>query len=194
MSRRTLLAGKALFTVGEAFVFSWATEGDPTPRPGDDLLRPLLPRLARSDLSSETDPDVKAAAKAALLEGEALAAEENTPPRSSVSRRCATAPREYKMCQRAGLDISLSLQGDEPAGSGTNSTKRPTTPRASCGGGERHAVAGMVHHRVPLRAKRVFPAKDDPVGAFTVKEGLFVLVPIWLGLLFTLCSTGCPDY
>ena len=44
-----------------------------------------------------------------------------------------------------------------------------------------------------LSARNVyFTAKDDPVGAFTVKEGLFVLVPIWLGLLFTLVCMGCP--
>ena len=69
VSRRTLLAGKALFTVGEAFVFPWATEGATRPpAPGDDLLVPFSPAWLRSILYSETDPDVKAAAKAALLE------------------------------------------------------------------------------------------------------------------------------
>ena len=31
LSRRTLLAGKALFTLGEAFIFPWATEGATRP-------------------------------------------------------------------------------------------------------------------------------------------------------------------
>ena len=36
--------------------------------------------------------------------------------------------------------------------------------------------------------------KDDPVGTFTVTEALGLLVPIWLGLLYTLVTYGIPDY
>jgi hypothetical protein len=36
--------------------------------------------------------------------------------------------------------------------------------------------------------------KEDPVGKFDVKEGLFLLAPIWIGLLYALVTYGIPDY
>ena len=46
-----------------------------------------------------------------------------------------------------------------------------------------------------LSARNVwFETREDPVGAFTATEGLAVLVPIWLGLLYTLVTFGIPDY
>ena len=196
VSRRTLLAGKALFTVGEAFVFPWATEGATRPpAPGDDLLVPFSPAWLRSILYSETDPDVKAAAKAALLEGEALAAEgKHAAAIERFEAVYATAPREYKMCQRAGLDISLSYKAMSQR-LGDEFDKKANDAKGVVwwwGRGTRWPGWYIIAY---LSARNVyFTAKDDPVGAFTVKEGLFVLVPIWLGLLFTLVQYGLPDY
>lgn len=196
VSRRTLLAGKALFTVGEAFVFPWATEGATRPpAPGDDLLVPFSPAWLRSILYSETDPDVKAAAKAALLEGEALAAEgKHAAAIERFEAVYATAPREYKMCQRAGLDISLSYKAMSQR-LGDEFDRKANDAKGVVwwwGRGTRWPGWYIIAY---LSARNVyFTAKDDPVGAFTVKEGLFVLVPIWLGLLFTLVQYGLPDY
>ena len=81
----------------------------PTPPPG--TTSSPSPAWLRSILYSETDPDIKAAAKAALVECEALAAEgKHAAAIERFEAVYATAPREYKMCQRAGLDISLSYK------------------------------------------------------------------------------------
>ena len=68
VSRRAALAGKALFTLGEAFIFPWATEGATRPKsPATADLAPFSPAWLSSILYTETNPDAKASAKAALL-------------------------------------------------------------------------------------------------------------------------------
>ena len=57
ISRRTLLAGKALFTLGEAFVFPWATEGATRPPSAATAdLTPFSPAWLTSVLFVPTEP------------------------------------------------------------------------------------------------------------------------------------------
>jgi hypothetical protein len=56
-------------------------------------------------------PAAQATAKAALFRGEALAAEgKHAEAIAAFESVYATAPREYKMCQRAGLQTSASYK------------------------------------------------------------------------------------
>ena len=75
--------------VQEAFIFPWATEGATRPKGPDADLVPFSPPWLQSILYSETDPEVKATAKAALRRGEALAGVMSSffLFRSSVKRR-----------------------------------------------------------------------------------------------------------
>ena len=117
MSRRILLAGKALFTVGEAFVFPWATEGATRPPPPGTTSSSFSPARLRSIFYSETDPDVKAAAKAAAIEGEAPRPRGNT-PRSSVSEWCTPPHPGEEDVPARGAGHLPQLQGDEPEARG----------------------------------------------------------------------------
>ena len=77
----------------------------------DADLVPFSPAWLRSVLFVPTEPERKAAAKAALLRGEALAAQgEHLSAIEQFEAVYATAPTEYKMCQRAGLDIAKSYK------------------------------------------------------------------------------------
>lgn len=197
VSRRALLAGKALFTVGEAFVFPWATEGATRPKVqmGDAALAPFSPAWLKSMLYVETAPEAKAAAKAALLRGEALAEEgKHSEAIEAFEAVYAGAPTEYKMCQRAGLNISKSYKAMSTT-LGDAMDKKANEAKSVVwwwGRGTRWPGWYIIAY---LSARNVyFTARDDPVGRFTVTEGLAFLVPIWLGLLYVLVQYGIPDY
>ena len=196
ISRRTLLAGKALFTLGEAFVFPWATEGATRPPSAATAdLKPFSPAWLRSVLFVPTEPEKKAAAKAALLRGEALAAQgEHLSAIEQFEAVYATAPTEYKMCQRAGLQTAVSYKAMSQK-LGDEFDKKANGAKGVVwwwGRGTRWPGWYIIAY---LSGRNVwFTAKDDPVGTFTVTEALGLLVPIWLGLLYTLVTYGIPDY
>ena len=195
-SRRALLAGKALFTVGEAFVFPWATEGATRPKylDGPDLA-PFSPAWLQSILYVPTDPDAKARAKAALTRGEALASEgKHADAIAAFESVYAVAPTEYKMCQRAGLDIAKSYKA-QSVRLGDEFDKKANDAKGVVwwwGRGTRWPGWYIIAY---LSARNVyFTARDDEVGAFSVAEALGFLVPIWFGLLYVLVQFGIPDY
>jgi hypothetical protein len=196
ISRRTLLAGKALFTLGEAFVFPWATEGATRPPSAETAdLTPFSPAWLRSVLFVPTEPERKADAKAALLRGEALAAQgEHLRAIEQFEYVYATAPTEYKMCQRAGLDIAKSYKklSSRPGDAMDRKAEDAKGVVWWWGRGTRWPGWYIIAY---LSARNVyFTAKEDDVGAFTATEGLAFLVPIWFGLLFVLVTYGLPDY
>lgn len=196
VSRRAALAGKALFTLGEAFIFPWATEGATRPKsPATADLAPFSPAWLSSILYTETDPDAKASAKAALLLGEALQAEgKHAEAVEKFEEVYALAPTEYKMCQRAGLRTAVSYKAMS-ARLGDEYDKKANDAKQVVwwwGRGTRWPGWYIVAY---LSARNVwFETREDPVGAFTATEGLAVLVPIWLGLLYALVTFGIPDY
>merc|ERR1719424_1731658 len=196
LSRRTLLAGKALFTLGEAFIFPWATEGATRPPSAAAAdLTPFSPAWLSSILYNETDPALKASGKAALLAGEALQAEGRARPLLAKFEEVYTlAPTEYKMCQRAGLQTAKSYKAMSQK-LGDEFDKKANEAKGAVwwwGRGTRWPGWYIIAY---LSGRNVwFTAKDDPVGTFTVTEALGLLVPIWLGLLYTLVTYGIPDY
>mgnify|MGYP001969739568 CR=1 FL=1 len=196
VSRRGLVAGKVAFTVCEAFVFPWATESatrPPSPATAD--LVPFSPAWLESVLYQRTAPDAKARAKAALLRGEALAAEgQHLDAIAAFESVYATAPTEYKMCQRAGLDIAKSYKSlsSKPGDAFDRRAEDAKGVVWWWGRGTRWPGWYIIAY---LSARNAwFTAKDDDVGAFTANEGIFVLVPVWLGLLFCLVQFGVPDF
>ena len=106
----------------------------------------------------------------------------------------ATAPREYKMCQRAGLNISTSYKALSTR-LGDEMDKKANEAKGTVwwwGRGTRWPGWYIIAY---LSARNTyFTAKDDPVAKFTVTEGLVFLVPIWIGLLYVLVQFGIPDY
>lgn len=196
VSRRAALAGKALFTLGEAFIFPWATEGATRPKsPATADLAPFSPAWLSSILYTETNPDAKASAKAALLLGEALQAEgKHAEAIGKFEEVYALAPTEYKMCQRAGLLTAVSYKAMSTR-LGDDYDKKANDAKQVVwwwGRGTRWPGWYIVAY---LSARNVwFETREDPVGAFTATEGLAVLVPIWLGLLYALVTFGIPDY
>ena len=196
LSRRTLLAGKALFTLGEAFIFPWATEGATRPPSAAAAdLTPFSPAWLSSILYNETDPALKASGKAALLAGEALQAEgKHAQDIAKFEEVYALAPTEYKMCQRAGLQTAKSYKAMSQK-LGDELDKKAQDAKGAVwwwGRGTRWPGWYIIAY---LSGRNVwFTAKDDPVGTFTVTEALGLLVPIWLGLLYTLVTYGIPDY
>lgn len=130
-----------------------------------------------------------------MLRGESLAAEgKHADAIASFEFVYATAPREYKMCQRAGLNIAVSYKALS-ARLGDEMDKRANEAKGVVwwwGRGTRWPGWYIIAY---LSARNVFfTARDDPVGKFTVTEGLFILVPLWIGLLYTLVEYGIPDY
>ena len=196
LSRRTLLAGKALFTLGEAFIFPWATEGATRPPSAAAAdLTPFSPAWLSSILYNETDPALKASGKAALLAGEALQAEgKHAQAIAKFEEVYTLAPTEYKMCQRAGLQTAKSYKAMSQK-LGDEFDKKAQDAKGAVwwwGRGTRWPGWYIIAY---LSGRNVwFTAKDDPVGTFTVTEALGLLVPIWLGLLYTLVTYGIPDY
>jgi len=196
MSRRTLLAGKVLFTLGEAFVFPWATESATRPpSPATEGLTPFSPPWLESIFFTETDPAAKAEAKAALLEGEALAMRgEHLRAIELYARVYATAPTEYKMCQRAGLDIAKSYK-KLSAKPGDAYDRKAEDAKGTVwwwGRGTRWPGWYVIAY---LSARNAyFSYKEDDEAKFTVAEGLGFLVPIWFGLLIALVAYGVPEY
>ena len=142
-----------------------------------------------------TEPERKAAAKAALLRGEALAAQgEHLSAIEQFEAVYATAPTEYKMCQRAGLDIAKSYKklSSKPGDAMDRKAEDAKGAVWWWGRGTRWPGWYIIAY---LSARNVyFTAKEDDVGAFTATEGLACLVPIWFGLLFVLVTYGLPDY
>jgi|TARA_B110000977_G_scaffold177640_1_gene234380 hypothetical protein len=196
LSRRTLLAGKALFTVGEAFVFPWATEGATRPTSSvTENLVPFSPEWLKSVLYNETPTEAKASAKSFLLEGEALASRgEHLQAIENFEKVYTTAPTEYKLCQRAGLDIAKSYKklSSKPGDAYDKKAELAKGEVWWWGRGTRWPGWYIIAY---LSGRNLyFTAKDDEVGAFTATEGLTFLVPIWFGLLYVLVSYGLPDY
>ena len=138
-------------------MFPWATESatrPPSPATAD--LVPFSPAWLESVLYQRTAPDAKARAKAALLRGEALAAEgEHLDAIAAFESVYATAPTEYKMCQRAGLDIAKSYKSlsSKPGDAFDRRAEGRQGRRLVVGAGDE--VARVVHHRVPIREERV---------------------------------------
>jgi hypothetical protein len=196
LSRRTMLAGKALFTIGEAFVFPWATES--ATRPGSAVTENLVPFSTpwlKTMLFNETDPVAKARAKNYLLDGEALAASGDHLAAIALFEKVKiNAPTEYKMCQRAGLNIAKSFKklSSRPGDAYDKSAETAKGEVWWWGRGTRWPGWYIVAY---LSARNLyFTAKEDDVATFTVTEGLGFLVPIWLGLLIVLVTYGLPDY
>ena len=148
-----------------------------------------------SILYNETDPAMKASGKAALLAGEALQAEgKHAQAIAKFEEVYALAPTEYKMCQRAGLQTAKSYKAMSQK-LGDEFDKKANEAKGAVwwwGRGTRWPGWYIIAY---LSGRNVwFTAKDDPVGTFTVTEALGLLVPIWLGLLYTLVTYGIPDY
>ena len=78
--------------------------------PGDEDLTPFSPAWLKSILYSESEPEAKARGKATLARGEELVAEgryaEAIPLFESVP---GIAPKEYKMVQRAYLQVRVAV-------------------------------------------------------------------------------------
>ena len=160
---------------------------------GDDLLVPRPPESGRVRHLSrvETDPDVRkprkprARGRGARGRGETR---RRPSPRGGVRHR--TPPSAA--CERAGIGrlgggAMAARLGDEPR----QVVGQRRQGRREWWGPER-AGRPDGHHARLSRASARPSRRDDPVGAFTVKEGLFVLVPIWL----VVCRRGrmllCP--
>eukprot|EP00227_Mantoniella_beaufortii_P016681 CAMPEP_0197585456 /NCGR_PEP_ID=MMETSP1326-20131121/7754_1 /TAXON_ID=1155430 /ORGANISM="Genus nov. species nov., Strain RCC2288" /LENGTH=276 /DNA_ID=CAMNT_0043149963 /DNA_START=70 /DNA_END=903 /DNA_ORIENTATION=+ len=189
-SRRAILVGKTLFTVGEAFIFPWATESRTRPpSPGDEDLTPFSPAWLKSLLYSESDPEAKARGKATLARGEELAAEGRyTEAVALLETVPGIAPKEYKMVQRAYLQLEkCNDKLGQPEVGNEWSSKVWWWGRGTRWPGW-YIIAYLSGRSL------FFTAKEDNVGSFTVTEGLVFLVPIWIGLLYVLTEYGIPDY
>ena len=164
VSRRAALAGKALFTLGEAFIFPWATEGATRPKsPATADLAPFSPAWLSSILYTETNPDAKASAKAALLLGEALQAEgKHAEAIGKFEEVYALAPTEYKMCQRAGLLTAVSYKAMSTRLGDDYDKKANDAKQVVWWWGRGHAVAGVVHRGVPVRPERLVRNEGGP--------------------------------
>ena len=220
VSRRNLLVAKSIFTVGEIFVFPWATEAATRP-PSEayDNLVPFSPPWLRSILYAESDPESKAAAKEALLRGEALFdAGDFNGAIAQLSQVPTLGPLEYKMCQRAALKLSKAYKAGGDQATGVELAGREwwwgrgvrwpgwyivaylsarsvwfdtKQYQAMRGGGQ--SAQTRVNAAAALVDKRGVVKQGD-FGSFSVTEGLCILFPYWIGLLYVLVTYGLPDY
>lgn len=108
-SRRSLLAAKAAFALGEGTIFPALTEiyTRPVSPENDERAAPLSVRALKSILPADTPAEKKAQAKEAFKEAEAALADQDFAKADALySEVFKLVPREYKVCQASGLGRS----------------------------------------------------------------------------------------
>ena len=152
--------------------------------------------MGTKNIPASSSPDEsEGLSRRTLLAGEALQAEgKHAQAIAKFEEVYTLAPTEYKMCQRAGLQTAKSYKAMSQK-LGDEFDKKANDAKGAVwwwGRGTRWPGWYIIAY---LSGRNVwFTAKDDPVGTFTVTEALGLLVPIWLGLLYTLVTYGIPDY